>query len=206
MKSFKTNLKLLEVAAEGTVQFFATRNIVLNAPALELLNPVLSVTFDRAIILKDKVIVQGTITKNLIFKVATGAVLHQTELIPVSQEINLPGVNPNFVIGKFNRLVLNNNVVNIGPDNQGTQDGIDVQIFVTRLQSFEFLITDTTVDQKIILDFIIKVSKFVQKDVLLPGPPPIFECRNVIQCSNKISIPKKQKKKICFPDFSQVNN
>ncbi len=205
-KKFKKDFKLLQVVAEKEAQFFTTNTTTVSPPAVELLDPVVSVTFDRAVLLQNKAIVQGAINKNIIYKGPGGQVLHQPESISFSKEVELPGLNPHFTIGKFNRLTLNNDVVEIGPDNHGNQGGIDVQIFVTRLVVKEFLLDNnnnnkkgnssyvnletappsngSTIEQKIVLDFIVKVSKFTQVDMEVPAPSPVFECRNVVKCKN----------------------
>lgn len=170
--------KLLRVAAEGTGQFVTVNTVTLDSAAMELLDPILSVVIDTAVLARDKAILQGTITKNILYKATTGAVLHQSETIPFFKEVVLPGLNPNVTIGRANRLVPNNNIIQIGPDNRGTNAGIDVQIFITRLEAFQILVNSTTVDEKIILDCFVKVSKFVQQELVLPTTPRVFECRS----------------------------
>jgi len=187
--SFKRTLKLLDVVAEEEVQYFRENHVTIGEEVIELLDPIVSVTFDRVILLQDKALVQGTINKNIIYKDGTGDVEYFEEApIEFGIDVNLPGLTPGFTIGKFNRAVISNNAIDIGPDNQGTNGGIDVQIYLTRLFTFQRIVDVNTgaVDQKIVLDFIIKVSKYTQEDVEFPAPQPVFECRNVKSCNNFI--------------------
>lgn len=186
MKTIRKTLKLLELTAEKPVQVFETNEVNNISPAVvELLDPVLSVQFDRVVLFQNKAIIQGTIFKNLIYKAVGGQLQYLNEEITFTKEVELPGASPNFTTGKFNRMVINtNNVIEIGADNHGVQNGIDIQLYVTQLTAAQFIINTTTVEEKIVLDFIIKVSKYTQQDVSLLAPGPVFECRNIINCNN----------------------
>ncbi len=187
--TFKKTLKLLDVVAEEEAQFFKENPVDIGDVVVELLDPIVSVTFDRVILLQDKAIVQGTINKNVIYKDANNDIVFFEEApIEFGIDVNLPGLTPGFTQGKFNRAVITNNVINIGPDNQGTNGGIDIQIYLTRLFTFQRIIdaTSGTIDQKIVLDFIIKVSKYIQQDIEFPAPQAVFECRNVKPCNDFI--------------------
>lgn len=178
--TFKKTFKMFNVEAEEQVQVFLERTEMLNYNAVELLDPVLSVTFDRVILLKDKAIVQGNIYKNIIYKDENFFVRHEIVTIPVTATVEIPGFNPTVTVGRANRAVVTNNVVDIGPDNQGDTNGFDIQIFVKQLTAFQRLINANEVEEKIILDFILKISKFDQIDLEIPAPPRVFEFRNVI--------------------------
>jgi hypothetical protein len=185
LQTFKKRLKLLDVIADKQVQVFKVNtNEPLGTTAEALLDPVLSVTFDRVVLFDDKVVVQGIINKNIIIKeLNSGKILHLSVPVEFSKAVDLPGLNTTVTIGRGNRAVIVNNVVEIGPDNDGSNAGFDVQIYVERLVSKEILINNNTaVDEKIILDFILKISKFKQIDLKIPAPARIFEFTNVIDC------------------------
>jgi len=185
LQTFKKRLKLLDVIADKQVQVFKVNtNQSLGTTAEALLDPVLSVTFDRVVLFDDKVVVQGIINKNIIIKeLNSGKILHLSVPVEFSKAVDLPGLNTTVTIGRGNRAVIVNNVVEIGPDNDGSNAGFDVQIYVERLVSKEILINNNTaVDEKIILDFILKISKFKQIDLKIPAPARIFEFTNVIDC------------------------
>ncbi|AZO95571.1 DUF3794 domain-containing protein [Halocella sp. SP3-1] len=184
MKKIRKTLKLLELTAEEPVHVFETTVTEVSPAVVELLDPVLSVEFDRVVLFQNRAIVQGTIFKNLIYKAVGGQLQYVNEEIPFSKEVELPGVSPNFTTGRFNKMILTNNVIEIGPGNRGAQTGIDIQLYVTQLTAAQIILDTTTVEQKIILDFIIKVSEYTQQDVDLPAPGPVFECRNIIKCNN----------------------
>ncbi|MFW5971986.1 MAG: DUF3794 domain-containing protein [Bacillota bacterium] len=187
---YKKTLKLLDVVAEKNVQYFTERLVTINNENIsELLDPVTSVTFDQVVILKDKAIVQGTINKNIIYKDG-GSDVEYFEEDPISFaiDVELPGLTPGIKIGKFNRLVIANNEIEIGSDNQGTNGGIDVQIYLTGLQVFQQIInnvTNTDISQKIVLDLIIKISKYTQQEIEFPAPQPVFECKNIRICNSE---------------------
>jgi len=187
--SFKRTLKLLDVVAEEEAQLFKENPVDIGEEIVELLDPIVSVTFDRVILLQDKAIVQGTINKNVIYKDDNDDIVYfEEDPIEFGVDVKLPGLTPSFTHGKFNRAVITNNVINIGSDNQGTNGGIDIQIYLTRLFTFQRIIdaTSGTIDQKIVLDFIIKVSKYIQQDIEFPAPQAVFECRNVKPCNDFI--------------------
>lgn len=212
-KTFKRQLKLLDVVAEAQVQHFIENTAIIEniAPAVqqvgtvvELLDPVVSVTFERAVLLKDKVLIQGFVSKNIIYKNNENDVVYFDEgPIFFGIDVDLPGLTPGFTTGRFNRSVLTSNVIEIGPDNQGTNGGINVQIYPTSVFTFQRLISVNTgipgVDQKIVLDFIIKVSKYIQQDVEFPAPQPVFECRNVKSCNDfRIPVDVEKDDHKCF--------
>lgn len=188
-KSFKKTVKLLDVAAENEVQHFIENPLTIDDTVIELLDPIVSVTFNRVVLLQDKAIVQGEILKNLIYKDDNNDIVYFEEgPILFGIDVNLPGLTPGFTIGKFNRLIRTNNFIDIGPDNQGTNGGIDIQIYLTNFFTFQQIIEvvngTTNIDQKIVIEFIIKVSKYTQQELDLPESQAIFECRNVQICND----------------------
>lgn len=198
-RTFKKQFKLLDVVAEAEVQHFIENlvpieilpNLQQIAGIVELLDPVVSVTFDRVILLQNKALVQGTVAKNIIYKNTENDVVYlEEDPILFGIDVDLPGLTPVFTTGKFNRAVLTSNVVEIGPDNQGTNGGINVQIYPTNIFTFQRLATiafngsATIIDQKIVLEFIIKVSKYIQQELEIPEPQPVFECRSIKICSD----------------------
>lgn len=180
--NFKRTIKLLDVVAENEEQYFTENLVTINEAVVQLLDPIASATFDRVILLRDKAIVQGIINKNIIYKNANNDIVYFEETpISFGLDVKLPGLTPSVTKGVFNRVITNNNLITIGPDNQGTNGGIDVQIFITQLFTSERLINAAigSIDQKIVLDFIIKVSKYIQQDLYIPAPNPVFEKRNI---------------------------
>lgn len=149
---------------------------------IEVLRPTITANFDRVVLFKDKAIVQGSISKNVILKFNDGSMSQTTITTNFSKAVELPGLTTTVTIGKFNRAAITNNVIEIGNDNTGSTAGIDVQIYVKNLTSQEILLDSFTLDEKIVLDFIIKISKFKQQDIEIPAPAKTFEFKNAVDC------------------------
>ncbi|MFW6022958.1 MAG: hypothetical protein ACOCZ5_02685 [bacterium] len=191
----KKNLKVLDVVAEKEEQVFIYNFFDLNpcgdiisipekTKVEDVYDAVISVNFDNVIILNDKAIVQGVIHKNIIFKLDNGELYHDSVDIVFAEESKLPGLKPTTTVGKFNRAVMTNNIIEIGPDNQGTTAGFDVQIYLTQLTSEEILLDcNKKLDQKIVLDYILKISKFEQVNMEFPEPNTIYEFKNLKSCN-----------------------
>lgn len=164
----RKTIKAEEVIHEQPVQVVEEHTVNLPAPgAQELLEPVLTVTFDRQIFLPGKAIIQGTIRKNIIYKeLNTGLVKHFPTTIPFLVAKEVPGLLGGIVIGQ--RFI---------PD-----VGIEGEKFVTNLRAFQFLVSPTKVEQKVVLDFILKVSQLSQLDVCTVRPAPVFDCRAELPC------------------------
>ncbi|AZO95570.1 DUF3794 domain-containing protein [Halocella sp. SP3-1] len=188
-------INTLELLAEKEVSISKTNNLSnITPPITELLEPIVSVNFARAVFFKNKIVIQGEINKNMIYKADNNIINYEEEGIEFSKEINLPGLSPYYYTGKFNRLIKSNPVIEIN-NLSGFSNGIDIQLYLNNLSVKQFLVNNTTVEQKIIVDFIIKVSRLTQNKIKLPKPAPVFTCHQKIPCNNKVIEKDKKKKK-----------
>lgn len=130
------------VKFEKSAQVFIEQTVTLPEAAVDLLEPVVEVVFDDVVPLRDKVIVQGRILKNLLFKTATGYVRHLEEEIPFAEDIDVPGYQPG-TIHKERFFP--------GPN--------DYRFFVEPIVVRQFLLDSTTVLQKVVLRFDIKILR-----------------------------------------------
>lgn len=180
---FNRTFKMLDVAAEKQVQVVEEAITPVPMPGVqELLDPIVTVVFERVILLNNKVIVQGEFNVNKIYKAIGGEVRHLSETIPFSKPVDLPGFSPTVTIGPGHRVIARNTVLNIVSGNQATANGIDVQLYIKTLTPVQILLDPMEIEQKIVMDFLVKISKFDQVTMELPAPARVFEFRNVVDC------------------------
>lgn len=175
---------MLDVVAEKQDQVFKVEKHVLPVPAKKIVDVAKTVIFDRVVIFRDAAIVQGKFHKRIQFVDECNFKRDFQTDIPFSKKVELPGLTPTVTVGKANRAVITNNIVEIGPDNVGTIAGIDVQLYVKQIQNVEELkkpLPSRKVIEKIDLDFLIKISKAEQVKMNVEIPQ-VFECRNVKPC------------------------
>lgn len=159
----KRTIKAEEVIHEQPVQVVVENSVTLPVPgATELLEPEFTVTFDRESFFPGKVTIQGTIVKNVIYKeLGTGLIRYVSTTIPFVVSKEVPGLLGGIVVGQ--RFI---------PD-----VGIQAEEFVTNVQAVEFLVSPIEAQEKVVLDFILKVSQLKQLDVCTVRPAPVFDCR-----------------------------
>lgn len=191
-------INTLELIAEKEINIFKRNELSnITPPITELLKPTLFVNFAQVILFKNKIIIQGEINKNMIYKANNNIINYKQEKISFSKEIDLPGLSPYYYTGKFNRLIKSNQVIEIN-NLHGFSNGIDIQLYLTNTNVKEFILTNTSVEQKILLNFIIKVSRLTQNKIKAPKPAPVFTCNQKKSCNNKV-IEKKKKRRCIFP-------
>ncbi len=116
----------------------------LPVPAIKVRNIVGEVRNVTAEIIKDKVIVQGIVHKQVFFVAVDGIVRHFSEDVPFSTFIDLPGAEP----------------------------GMNVQVNTRIEKILHHLSADgSTIIQKIILEVFVKVTEFVQVSLELGSGP-----------------------------------
>ncbi|MDI3280447.1 MAG: DUF3794 domain-containing protein [Bacillota bacterium] len=134
-------VKLEEVRGENTTQTLQETTVTLARPALKVRDVVASVTGVTSEAIPDKVIVQGTVHKQLYYVGLDNLEYHQVEEVPFSLFVDIPGVRPGM------RVYVRPTVT-----------------FVT----FE-LVSETQVQQKVVLDLFVKVTEEVQLNVEVGG-------------------------------------
>lgn len=159
------------VVATPNVQVFFEHTETIEPPALELLPPVVSVTFDRVVPLRGKIIIQGTVHKNILYKAEGGLVRHTAVTIPFAKEVEIPGFNPGSLInGRF------------------FNTGNDFRFFIDQIFVDQTLLDPRTVLEKIVIRFVVKVIK-EEKIQISAKPAQTFHCSaeqhcHMSQCQN----------------------
>lgn len=162
----KTTKKICvdSVVGEGRAQVYTDETFTLEHPATELLEPIVNVVFDRFVPLRNKVLVQGRILKNVIYKAEDGNVKHEPEVIQFPPtEIEMPGFTPGIIHN--GRLLPNGNTF---------------KPFVEEIFVDQTLTSPTTVQQKVVVRFSLKVCR--QEQLCVP-----IKCGQVFHFDSKIS-------------------
>lgn len=162
-KTLKTINTDVEVCVQDA-QFFEERVVTLPTPAVDLLDPIVQVCFDQVVPLRDMIIVQGRILKNLIYKEApatAGYVRHIEEVIPWAVDVDCPGFLPGSVHN--------------GRRFCSAFNGNDFKFFVDDLFVFQSLLDEFSVLQKVVLRFKVKVLREEQIKVWT-------KCNQVFHC------------------------
>lgn len=171
MEKFLRTINADVEVCEQEAQFFEERTVTLPSAAVDLLEPQVRVTFDQVVPLRDKIIVQGRIFKNLIFKEAphggAGFVRHIEEVIPFAVDVDCPGFRPGSV-HRGRRFC---------PSIQGN----DFKFFVDELFVFQALLDEFTVLQKIVLRFKVKVLREEQLNIWTKRDQ-VFHCPSKCDC------------------------
>lgn len=117
-------------------------------------------------VFRHKVIVQGTVLANIIYKALNGNVMHQEVELPFHEEVEVPGL----VAGLALRHKTIIPVVN--------PFAVDIQIYTTELSSsFVFNQEANEVFFKVLFRFILKVCRIEQMGVFVNGSQGIFSFR-----------------------------
>ncbi|MGE5529351.1 MAG: DUF3794 domain-containing protein [Patescibacteria group bacterium] len=135
-------LKLEQVVGENTTQLLAESTITLNRPAIKIREIVAKITNVTTEVIEDKVIIQGTIHKQIFFISEDNVEFHQAEDVPFSTFTDITGA----------------------------RQGMNIHVEpVIETIIFE-LLTSTSLLQKVVVEFFVKVTETVQLQVALVSP------------------------------------
>lgn len=135
-------LKVEEVIGEDTAQILAESTITLNRPAIKIREIVARVVDVTTEVIEDKVIVQGTIHKQIFFIGEENVEFHQAEDVPFSTFVEILGARP----------------------------GMNVHVEpVIETILFE-LLSATSLLQKVVVELFVKVTETVQLQVAVVAP------------------------------------
>jgi hypothetical protein len=144
-------LLLRQVVGENTVQTLIEADVTLNTPAIKIDQIVGKILNVETEVIPDKVIIQGILHKQIFFVGIDNIERHQAEDLPFSTFVDIPGVQP----------------------------GMDVQVH-PRIEAIFFnLISPTTLRQKAVLEFFVKVTENIRQSGTL-GNGPLFKTEEFI--------------------------
>lgn len=165
-----TTLKTLRVIGDISVQIDDLNvTTILNNPGEQIQDIHLSLEDLQWNVFRNKVIVQGTLAMNILYKGVDGIVYHQPEAIDFQEDVEVPGL----VAG----LRLPHKVI---VPVQSPQDTIDVQIYTTELDTAFNFTPPFTLNQVVLARILIKVSRIEQHEVFINGVHGIFRFNNPI--------------------------
>ncbi|HEX3044548.1 MAG TPA: DUF3794 domain-containing protein [Bacillota bacterium] len=140
-----------QVVGENTKQELFENFVTLITPAIKIDDITVVIRNITTHIINDKVIIQGTIHKQIFFVGTNNIEFHQAEDIDFSTFVDIPGAVP----------------------------GMDVEVVPT-VEFIHFELRDaTTVLQKVVVEFFAKVTESVQINIL-PGPGALLKLDTVI--------------------------
>lgn len=135
-------LKLDTVVGERTTQILVESILALDQPAVKVREIVARVEHISTEVIEDKVIIQGIVHKQIFFINEDNLEVHQAENVPFSTFVDLPGACP----------------------------GMDVRIDpIIETVLFE-LLNSTSLRQKVVIEFFVKVTESQQLQVELVAP------------------------------------
>ena len=135
-------LKLEEVVGENTTQFLAESTVTLNRPAIKIREIIARVTDLTTEVIQDKVIIQGTIHKQIFYISEDNVEFHQAEDVSFSTFLDIIGARP----------------------------GMNVHVDpVIETIIFE-LLSPVSLLQKVVLEFFVKVTETVQLQAAIVSP------------------------------------
>lgn len=144
-------LLLKEVIGENTAQTLIEADVVLEYPAIKVDEITGDIRNLEVEVIKDKVIIQGILHKQIFFVDTNNLERHQMEELPFSLFVDVPGAVP----------------------------GMDVQV-QSRIEAIFFnLISETTLRQKAVLEFFVKVTESVRQQVAV-GNGPLFKVEEFV--------------------------
>lgn len=144
-------LLLKEVVGENTAQTLLENDITLEHPAIKVDEITGDIRNLEVEVIKDKVIIQGILHKQIFFVDTNNLERHQMEEIPFSLFVDVPGAVP----------------------------GMDVQV-QSRIEAIFFkLINETTLRQKAVLEFFVKVTETIRLQVAV-GTGPLFKVEEFV--------------------------
>lgn len=144
-------LLLKEVVGENTNQLLLENEFTLATAAVKVDEIVGRIQDLEVEVIKDKVIIQGILHKQIFFVSTDNLGRHQGEEVPFSLFVDLPGAEP----------------------------GMDVQV-QPRIEAILFeLVTPVMVRQKAVLEFFVKVTENFRQNVTV-GAGPLFKVEELI--------------------------
>lgn len=144
-------LLLKEVIGENTAQTLIEADVALEYPAIKVDEITGDIRNLEVEVIKDKVIIQGILHKQIFFVDTNNLERHQMEELPFSLFVDVPGAVP----------------------------GMDVQI-QSRIEAIFFnLISETILRQKAVLEFFVKVTENVRQQVVV-GNGPLFKVEEFV--------------------------
>ncbi len=144
-------LLLKEVVGENTAQTLIEADVALEYPAIKVDEITGDIRNLEVEVIKDKVIIQGILHKQIFFVDTNNLERHQMEELPFSLFVDLPGAVP----------------------------GMDVQV-QSRIEAIFFhLVNETTLRQKAVLEFFVKVTENVRLQVTV-GTGPLFKVEEFV--------------------------
>ena len=144
-----------QVVGENTEQTLVEADITLSVPAIKVDEIVGKICNLETEIIKDKVIIQGILHKQIFFVDSANLGRHQGEDLPFSLFVDAPGAAP----------------------------GMDVQVHPVIEGIFFELITPTILRQKAVLEFFVKITEDITIPVAL-GSGPLFKVEGFIGENN----------------------
>lgn len=144
-------LLLKQVIGENTNQILIENDFTLPTPAIKIDEIVGRIEDLELEVIKDKIIIQGILHKQIFFVDTDNLGRHQGEDVPFSLFVDLPGAEP----------------------------GMDVQVH-PRIEAIIFeLISPTVLRQKAVLEFFVKVTENIRQNVTV-GDGPLFKVEEFI--------------------------
>lgn len=144
-------LLLKEVVGENTAQTLLENDVALEHSAIKVDEITGDIRNLEVEVIKDKVIIQGILHKQIFFVDTNNLERHQMEEIPFSLFVDVPGAVP----------------------------GMDVQV-QSRIEAIFFkLINETTLRQKAVLEFFVKVTETIRLQVAV-GTGPLFKVEEFV--------------------------
>lgn len=144
-------LFLRQVVGENTEQTLIEADVALSTAALKIDEIVGSIRDLEVEVIKDKVIIQGTLHKQIFFVDSANLGRHQGEDLNFSLFVDIPGAMP----------------------------GMDVQVHPNIEGIFFELITPTILRQKAVIEFFVKVTENILQPVTV-GDGPLFRVEEFI--------------------------
>ncbi|MCK9221123.1 MAG: DUF3794 domain-containing protein [Limnochordia bacterium] len=133
--------KVLRVIGEKVAQVVESGTVNLPNPAIKVDRIDINLINVTHAVFQNKVIKQGQIDKQIFYVDETDTVRHEEVIVPFEAIIEIPGVSPEMDLEIQNRLLCSDVV-------------------------FE-LLTPTVLLEKVVLDILVKVSEYVQRDLLV---------------------------------------
>ncbi|HYH02001.1 MAG TPA: DUF3794 domain-containing protein, partial [Bacillota bacterium] len=144
-------LLLKQVVGENTNQLLIENDFTLPTPAIKIDEIVGRIQDLEVEVIKDKIIIQGILHKQIFFVGTDNLGRHQGEDVPFSLFVDLPGAEP----------------------------GMDVQVH-PRIEAIIFeLISPTVLRQKAVMEFFVKVTENFRQNVTV-GDGPLFKVEEFI--------------------------
>ncbi len=165
-----TTMKTLRLIGDHVIQIEnLDATVILNNAAEEVMDVRLRVNNLHWEIFRNKIMVQGTVFINIIYKGVDDIVYHQPQSIDFSEHVDVPGLSPALKLPHKVIIPLQN------PENT-----IDVQIYVSELAAAFTLDPPFTVNLKVLARLLLKVSRIEQLEVFINGVDGIFHFCNPV--------------------------